>query len=340
MGPAWFSGGPEGRIVCELCPHHCSLGDGAFGLCKVRGNSGGSPILPFAGRPSSIADDPIEKKPLYRFLPGSRVFSVGFFGCNMRCPFCQNWEISQRTVKNVPYVAPADLIDAALKSGSPSVAFTYSEPTVHFEYVLESSRLARKAGLRAILVTNGLLNAGPAAELLEEIDAVNLDIKCFSPSVYAKVLGGDLEVVLDFARTAVRSSWLEVTTLVVPGLDEWEGAIARISSFLGELSPHIPLHLSAYHPAWKHDASPTSPGLLERLREIASSRLESVYVGNVGGKSAVDRCHSCGAALVERSGYGIVKKNLARNEDFTPPSSTHAGARCAVCGHPEFFIID
>lgn len=337
---AWFSEAAAGRIGCRLCPHGCTLGEGAVGLCKARGNFGGSFRLPLQGRIASLADDPIEKKPLYRFLPGSRVFSVGFFGCSMRCPFCQNWEISQTTGEGAPILGPAELVAAAKQSGAPSIAFTYSEPTIHFEYVLEAAMLARAAGLRTVLVTNGMLRPEPARELLSRIDAVNLDIKSFSASVYAKVLGGDLATVLDFAREAFANCWLEATTLVVPGLEAWEESIAGIAAFLAGLSSHIPLHLSAYHPAWKHDSPPTPPRLLEGLRNIARQHLESVYIGNVRGESSIDRCETCGTVLVERQGYRIGAMRLKPAALGRKRAPGEEGARCAACGHPEFFILD
>ncbi|HUX36858.1 MAG TPA: AmmeMemoRadiSam system radical SAM enzyme [Rectinemataceae bacterium] len=361
MEAAWFSKDSDGSLKCLLCPHECRLREGNFGLCRVRGVSNGGPNLPFAGRISSLSDDPIEKKPLFRFLPGSRVFSVGFFGCMMRCPFCQNWEISQRREEGRPFVPPGALVEAAKESGSPSIAFTYSEPTLHFEYVLEAARLAKAGGLHTVLVTNGQLNEGPARELLATIDAVNLDIKSFSAAVYEKTLGGRLDTTLEFARLAAKTSWLEATSLIVPGLEDWESSIEGIASFLSSLSPHIPLHLSAYHPAWKHDAPPTSPALLEALRGIARRKLESVYVGNVAGESEMDRCGSCGTVLVERRGYRVATRNLlaaALDGPFAAKGSMansatgeeastggigsplgRPGARCAVCGHPEFFVL-
>ena len=339
MEAAWFSEGSEGRITCLLCPHRCTLAEGAFGLCKVRRNHGGRLDLPLAGRLSSAAVDPIEKKPLYRFLPGSTVYSVGFFGCTMRCPFCQNWEISQRSVPAVHFVPAAELVASALNSGCPSIAFTYSEPTVHYEYVLEAALLARQAGLRTVLVTNGLLNAEPAARLLSAIDAVNLDIKCFSDSVYRKALGGDLATVLDFARAAARTSWLEATTLVVPGLEDWESAVAGISSFLAELSPHLPYHLSAYHPAYKYEAPATEPALLLKLGELAARKLDSVYLGNLAGETSIDRCGSCGAKLVERRGYRVSLGPLAKRDGTEGGALEQGKAVCSSCGHEEFYVL-
>jgi len=339
MRAAWISAADNGRLRCGLCPHGCSIAEGKFGLCGVRGNSGGEAILPLAGRPSSLADDPIEKKPLYRFMPGTRVFSVGFYGCTMRCPFCQNWEISQTTSEFPPYLPPDALIAAARSSGCPSIAFTYSEPTVHFEYILEAATLARAAGLRTVLVTNGMLAQGPAEELLAAIDAVNLDIKCFSASAYRRSLGGDIEAVLNFARIAARNCWLEATTLVVPGLDDWEVAVAGIADFLAGLSPHIPFHLSAYHPAWKYDAPPTTVNQLERLRSIAAARLDAVYVGNVAGETAIDRCKACRAVLVDRRGYRVGKVGLVGLPEIHGSPLETPRARCASCGQAAFFVL-
>lgn len=339
MEGAWFEREEGGRLRCLLCPHGCRLAEGSYGLCGVRGNRAGAPHLAYRARSSSLADDPIEKKPLYRFLPGSRVFSVGFYGCGMRCPFCQNWEISQRREAEAPLLEAAELVALALRSGAPSLAFTYSEPTIHFEYLLEAAALARKAGLRTVLVTNGQLRPGPAAELLPLMDAVNLDIKCFSAEVYSRVLGGSLEATLEFARIAARSSWLEATTLVVPALDDWDRAVPAIAAFLATISPRIPLHLSAYHPAWKHEAPPTPPLLLARLRGLARASLESVYLGNLRGEAEEERCGSCGDLLLERRGHASRVRGLRARDGGGRPPLEEARAMCASCGHPEFFVI-
>jgi pyruvate formate lyase activating enzyme len=314
-----------GSIVeCGLCFRGCSIAPGRSGACGTRANKGGALVLPFYGVASSIALDPIEKKPLYHFLPGSGVLSAGFFGCNMRCPFCQNWEISQESPPpGTSRIDPDDLILAARRAGAPSIAYTYSEPTVHFEFTLEAMRLARAAGLHNVLVTNGSLREGPALELLALTDAANVDLKCWSADGYATRLGGSLETTLAFIGAAARTCRLEVTTLVVPGLSDGEEDIRSISRFLAALPAIVPLHLSAYHPAWRFGEPPTSPELLGRLAAAARESLEYVYVGNVAGGESNTLCPACGRVAVRRRGYSVDARGLA---------SPGGKAACAGCG--------
>jgi pyruvate formate lyase activating enzyme len=287
--------------------------------------------LPFWGVASSIAVDPIEKKPLHHFKPGTSILSIGFFGCNLRCPFCQNWEISQQMPDaDSRRIEPRELIEAALRAKAPSIAFTYSEPTVHFEFVRDAMRLARSAGLRNVLVTNGSLAEGPALELLELADAANVDLKCWSTESYAKVLDGSLETTLAFIAAASRSCHLEVTTLVVPGLSDREEDIRAIAAFLAKLPGSVPLHLSAYHPAWRFGEPPTSAGLLDRLAAAARERLQYVYVGNVSAGEANTLCPQCGRTVVRRRGYSIDAGGLAASGNR---------ASCAGCGAPLPIIV-
>jgi len=329
---------PEGRLSCSLCHHRCILAEGARGICRVRGNSGGKPDLPFYGLVSSLALDPIEKKPLLHFLPGTEVFSAGFYGCNLRCPFCQNWEISQGTEAGGSRLKPSALVDLALASGAPSLAFTYSEPTVHFEYLVEAADLAREKGLRTVLVTNGQLNHEPAERLLTRMDAVNLDIKCFSEEAYRRVLKGELHQALDFATLAWQTSWLEVTTLLVPGLDEWEGAVEGIAGFLAGLSPLLPLHLSAYHPAYRMEEPPTRAALVHELAARARKSLAFVYEGNLAGEDSRSNCQACGSLLVSRRGYRVEAGGLAPGVPGSLPMSPRSAASCASCGEPAPFV--
>ncbi|HET7839532.1 MAG TPA: AmmeMemoRadiSam system radical SAM enzyme [Rectinemataceae bacterium] len=294
-----------GDISCLLCPHRCRIGPGKKGICRVRVNEGGRLVLPFYGAISGAGMDPVEKKPLYHFLPGTQVFSLGFVGCNLHCPFCQNWDISQSTESVAKRMEAEDVIKAARRSGSPSIAYTYSEPSVHYEFVLDCMRLARESGIRNILVTNGCLQAGPAAELLAMTDAANVDLKCWSAERYRKELGGDLDAVLGFIREASARCHLEVTTLVVPDLSDGSEDVAAIAAFLADLDPDIPLHLSAYHPAWRHRAPATDPDALLELALVARRFLRYVYVGNLSGIESDTRCAGCGALLVRRRGYAV-----------------------------------
>jgi pyruvate formate lyase activating enzyme len=310
-------------VVCELCPHGCRIAPGRSGLCKARRNEGGSLALPYYGLVSSLAVDPIEKKPLHHFLPGSSVFSAGFVGCNMRCPFCQNWQISQELPAELEALEPKALVAAALRSGSPSIAYTYSEPGIHFEFLLAAMAAARGAGLKNVLVTNGCLMGDPARELLGLTDAANVDLKSWSPEAYATVLGGDRDAVLEFIRIASSLCLLEVTTLVVPGLSDSREGMASIAGFLASLSPDIPLHLSAYHPAWKEEAAPVPPSAIRELAGIAQGKLRYVYVGNIAGIDSNTLCPSCGATVISRRGYRI---------DASGMRKSGSAASCASCG--------
>ena len=321
---AYWAAAPDGRISCSLCFHGCAIAPGKAGICGVRRNAAGAMRLPYYALASSIAVDPIEKKPLYHFLPGSGALSLGFFGCNMRCPFCQNWEISQEgPYAGAKRIEPRLLVDAALRAGTPSIAYTYSEPTAHFEYLLDAMRLARESGLRNVLVTNGSLQEGPASELLGLTDAANIDLKCWSAERYERDLGGSLETVLRFIGLAARSCHVEVTTLVVPGLSDSAEDIDSIAGFLASLPSAAPYHLSAYHPAWRFDEPPTSRALLAELAGRASRLLPYVYVGNAAAGYSDTRCPACGAAAIKRSGYSI---------DASALDASRGLASCAGCG--------
>lgn len=321
----------DGRVACRLCPHACVLAEGASGICRVRRNEGGALALPYFGAISSLAVDPIEKKPLLHFLPGSEVFSAGFLGCNLRCPFCQNWEISQSLEPPVRRMEPAELVEQARRSGCPSIAYTYSEPLVHFEFILECMGLARRAGLRNVLVTNGCVGEGAARELLALTDAANVDLKCWSEETYKETLWGDRGAVIRFISLAAAACHLEVTTLVVPGLNDSEAEIESIAGFLLGLSPDIALHLSAYHPDWKHRAPATGGAELRALAERARSRLRYVYIGNLPGEGSDTRCPTCGALLVRRRGYSTRIEGLAARGAPKAATGPVLG-RCAACG--------
>jgi pyruvate formate lyase activating enzyme len=328
---AYWSPAGNGRIDCSLCFHACSIAPGSSGRCGARSNEGGRMSLPYYGVASSIAVDPIEKKPLHHFLPGSSILSIGFFGCNLRCPFCQNWEISQQRPEAASRrTEPRELVEAARRARTPSIAYTYSEPTVHFEYLRDAMLLARSAGLRNVLVTNGSLAEGPALELLGLTDAANVDLKCWSAESYEKVLDGSLEAVLAFIEAASRTCHLEVTTLVVPGLSDREEDIRAVAAFLAELPGNVPLHLSAYHPAWRFDKPPTPSGLLDRLAAAARERLRYVYVGNVASGESNTLCPQCGRTVIRRRGYSIDAGGLA---------ASGARASCAGCGAPLPIIV-
>lgn len=323
--PRFFVSAPGGGLVCALCPHRCAIAPGGRGLCRVRANAEGKPALPRYGWVSAVADDPIEKKPLYHFRPGSRVFSAGFLSCNLRCPFCQNWGISQTADGEASFIEPRALVELARRSGTGAIAYTYSEPLVHAEYLIDAMEIARKEGLANVLVTNGCALEEPAREILSRCDAVNVDLKAFRADTYAKVLGGDLETVKGFIALAHSLGiHLEVTTLVVTGMNDTVEEITACAEYLSSLSPDIPYHLSAYRPEYRYDKSPTSPELLASCAKAARKRLVYVYVGNLAGEQNDTECPVCGARVVRRRGYSVETTGLEKDEKGV--------FRCRACG--------
>jgi pyruvate formate lyase activating enzyme len=276
----------DGNVLCHLCHNNCTIKNGRFGACGVRGNKGGKGIIPFYGFISALAVDPIEKKPLYHYKPGSRILSLGFAGCNLRCPFCQNWHISQNTDIPGKRMSPGEIISAALKQDSPSIAYTYSEPLIHAEYLLDCMALARKHGIANVLVTNGCINPAAAAEILKLADAANVDLKSFSPETYQKTLGvctGDVfQTVLDFIKLGHKMGvHLEITTLVVPGLNDSPEELNAVADFITSLDDSIPWHLSAYRPEYRWNAPATDPQFILTAVKEAQKKLRYVYAGNI-----------------------------------------------------------
>lgn len=272
---------------CAICPHACDIEEGHTGFCRARGNRDGAVTAMNYGLLTSMALDPIEKKPLHRYMPGSRILSVGSFGCNLKCPFCQNCEISMadgETAETVS-VSPKQLVDRALslrKQGNIGIAYTYNEPLVGFEYVRDCAALAaHKHGLKNVLVTNGYVCEKPFRDLLPMIDAMNIDLKGFTEEFYRK-LSGDLETVKRTIRIAAGSCHVEVTTLVIAGENDSDAEMEALTSWLCGIDPEIPLHLSRFFPRYKYaDRTPTPPETLYRLRDIAQRHLKYVYLGNI-----------------------------------------------------------
>ena len=277
----------EGQLKCELCPHLCLIPPGGQGRCGVRANDDSRAILPCYGQVSALAMDPIEKKPLSHFRPGTQILSLGFLGCNLRCPFCQNWRISQNHNPQggiSRYYSPRDLVQAA-KAGDSQIAYTYSEPLVHIEFLIETMTLARREGVANVLVTNGCINQEPAEEVLGLCDAANIDLKCFSPETYRDILGGDLPTVLAFIRLALeRAVHVELSTLVVPGMNDSKEELNQCRDFISALEAEghtLPWHLNAYHRAYKHRAPPTDGAFLLALAQDARKHIKHVYTGNI-----------------------------------------------------------
>ncbi len=309
----------KGYIKCHLCPHNCMIAPGKHGVCKVRFNRNGELELPFYGRLSSIATDPIEKKPLYHFYPGQSILSVGFVGCSFKCPFCQNYRISQSTDIPADFVSPEDLVELTLEQGSFGLAYTYSEPLIHLEYILDTARPAKEKGLKNVLVSNGYINPEPASSLLEVLDAANIDLKTFNPEFYRREIGGKLEEVKRFLSQAADKISLEITTLVIPTKNDSTEEIARIARFIASLNPDIPYHLSAYYPQYRYRIPATSPVKLRELGEAARKYLRHVYLGNIGLDENNTVCSECGNILVRRRGYSTSMEGIE-------------GGKCSSCG--------
>lgn len=295
------------RVHCLLCPQGCRIKDGAPGICRVRVNHGGTLYASSYARCTSVALDPIEKKPLYHFYPGATVFSLGSLGCNLGCGFCQNWTISQADAATVA-LEPAEAVRAALAEAPRhcvGIAYTYSEPLVWYEYVLDTARAAHDAGLVNVLVTNGYINEGPLLELLPHIDALNVDVKAFTADFYRKNCLGRLAPVLRTVELAVKQGCLvEVTNLLIPGENDSPAEVAALVGWLSGLGRGIPLHFSRYFPNHRFTIPATPHATLLRAREQAREKLDYVYLGNVWADGAADtRCPSCGNTLITRAGF-------------------------------------
>ncbi|MGE4485311.1 MAG: AmmeMemoRadiSam system radical SAM enzyme [Oscillospiraceae bacterium] len=273
------------RAVCNICPHHCDIEEGHTGLCRARENRGGEIVCKNYGMLTGMALDPIKKKPLSRFYPGSRILSVGSYGCNLRCPFCQNCEISMSGGEGIQMenISPRELVGKAMELvpvGNIGIAYTYNEPLVGFEYVLDCSRLAKEQGLKNVVVTNGYICEEPLKKLLPEIDAMNIDLKGYTERFY-KMLGGDLEAVRRAIELSARHCHVEVTTLIVPGENDSEEEMGALSGWLSSLNPEIPLHVTRFFPRWKMmDRDSTPVETIYRLAEKARESLKYVYEGN------------------------------------------------------------
>ena len=278
------SQGGDRKVRCFLCPHGCEIPPDGFGLCRARKNVGGKLYAVNYGEVTAAALDPLEKKPLKNYLPGKYVFSLGTFGCNLACGFCQNWTIAHGENPPSSFLSPGKAVALAqelLPQGNIGLAFTYSEPLMWYEYVRDTAQAAQKAGLKNILVTNGYINPKPLRELLPFIDAVNLDIKAYTEGFYNDVCKGKLAPVLTSAKLFFEACHLEVTTLIIPGFNDNPEEIRSLARWLAGINPHIPLHLSRYFPNYKFDAPPTPRQTMERAAKAAGEYLHNVYLGNI-----------------------------------------------------------
>ena len=283
------------KIRCELCPHGCLLSNGQVGICKVRRAVNGVLVAEGYGKISSENVDPIEKKPLNQFYPGESIYSIGGWGCNFSCSFCQNWTISQRVVsleqgsgsgssgEGLRKYSPPEIVDRAVRAGGIGIAYTYNEPLISFEFVRDCSILVHEAGLKNVLVTNGYINSQPAEELLPLIDALNIDIKCIDDSFYVAHCGGHVRPVLDFALQALSSSChVEITNLLIPGLNDDDRQVIALAEWIAKnLGQEVPLHLSAYYPQFKLHLPAATLSQVQHARALALKYLTHVYMGNV-----------------------------------------------------------
>ena len=322
---SWWA--PEGDAVrCGLCPHRCLIGEGTRGICRVRENRGGTLLALTYGRVAAVQVDPIEKKPLYHFRPGAHILSIGSIGCNFHCGFCQNHLLVEGGAPLVSVSIP-QIVRAAREGGSVGVAYTYNEPLIWFEFVLDCAREFRKAGMVNVLVTNGFISPEPLRELLPVIDAMNIDLKSMSPEFYRKNCGGMLPPVLETIRESTAATHVEVTSLLVTGENDSDEAVRAVVDFVAGIDPEIPLHLSRYFPQHRYSAPPTSPERLAAAWRIAREKLPYVYVGNFSLEGAEDtRCPRCGGVAVRRRG---TRTNL----------SGLSGDRCASCGRTLRFVV-
>ena len=317
----------EGKKVrCELCPHRCVLDDGQIGVCRVRKNIGGKLYSLIYGSVSSMAVDPIEKKPLFHFKPASRVFSISTVGCNLRCKHCQNWEISQVSPEEFPLreFSPEEIIRIAQEYSSEGIAFTYNEPTIWHEFTLDVSKIAKKYGLYTVYVTNGYINEEPLKEIIEYIDAFNIDVKAFNASFYRRIAGGNLDPVLKTVEIVHGyGKHVELTYLIIPGLNDNEKEIEKFAEWVKSLSPEIPVHFSRFFPMYKlTDRSATPISTVHKAYRIARKvGLEYVYLGNTWEPEYESTyCPECGNLLIERIYYNT--KIIGLNKD----------GRCRKCG--------
>ena len=302
----------DGAVQCTLCPHNCRLTADEWGVCGVRQNCGGALVTHVYEAAVAAQVDPIEKKPLFHVFPGSRSFSVATVGCNFRCSFCQNYHISQ--VKGGPARQPslpaAQVVQLALEHGCRTIACTYTEPTVFFEYAYDIARIAKDQGIDIVWVTNGFINPAPLRKIAPFLAAANVDLKGWSESFYREVCGGELKPVLHSLKLMKHLGiWVEVTTLAVTGHADDDDTLRSIARFIaGELGPETPWHVSRFHPDYRYvGAPPTAPEVLVRARQIGVAEgLRYVYYGNWPGEGENTFCHGCRRPLIERRGYRIL----------------------------------
>ena len=319
----------DGRVRCNLCAHRCVISPGHRGICAVRENRDGTLYSLVYGKAISLAVDPIEKKPLFHFLPGSRAYSIATVGCNFTCLNCQNYTISQYPREHNGQVigeeiTPAEIVTDAVERGCQTIAYTYTEPTIFFEYAYDTARLAHEKGLRNVFVSNGYMTEEAAEKIIPYLDGINIDLKGISDEFYRKIAGGTLRPVLRSIERFHRAGvWVEVTTLIIPGMNDSDDDLRWIAEAIYGISPTIPWHISRFYPAYRlRDVPPTPVATLRRAREIGREvGLRYVYMGNVPGEGESTYCPHCGAKLIKRIGFAVVENRLQ-------------DGHCPKCGAP------
>ena len=309
------------RVKCLLCPHNCVIQKDKTGVCGVRKNVNGRLFTTIYGEATAVSMDPIEKKPLYHFYPTRDILSIGTKGCNFKCAYCQNWHISQDANARSSYYEPDYIINTAIKKKSMGVAYTYSEPFIWFEYVLDCSKLAWKNGLKNVYVTNGFIEKEPLNELLEFTDAMNIDLKAFKDATYKKVQKGELSKVMNTIQIANKRCHVELTTLVVTGINDDLAELSEMADWISSVDKNIPWHISRYYPNYKYDKPATDIDFMIRVHDMAVKKLNYVFCGNIPGSYGRSDtiCPSCKTIVIARSGYNVSIKALK-------------SGKCAQCG--------
>ncbi|MFA5303563.1 MAG: AmmeMemoRadiSam system radical SAM enzyme [Candidatus Nanoarchaeia archaeon] len=302
------------NIKCLACNHYCMIKENNFGICKVRKNIEGKLYLMVYGKAISANIDPIEKKPLYHFLPGTMAYSVGTVGCNFKCSFCQNYEISQESNTEIGInLAPKEIVKNAKSEGCSSIAYTYNEPTVAIEYWLDTMKIAKKNGIKNVLVTNGYMSKEALKKISPFVDAMNIDLKSFSEKFYKETCKAKLEPVLETIKLASKLKiWIEITTLLIPKKNDSKKEIKKIAKFVKSVDPNIPLHLSRYFPNYLMKELPTSLSTMKDSYIICKKYLKNVYLGNVG-ETTDTICPNCKKTIIKRIGYSTIV-NMKKNE--------------------------
>ena len=317
----WWETMPDGRLHCYLCPRHCHIGEGQTGFCFIRKNEGGRLVQLGYGRPAALQMDPVEKKPLNHFFPGSKILSMGTAGCNMGCFFFQNWDISKAKADQVnsASLSPEQVVELTLQHGAPSIAFTYNEPTIWGEYVIDIAKIAHEQGVNTVMVSNGYITREAFFDVYQHIDAANIDLKAFTENFYSKITLTHLQPVLDTLKWLRHETdvWFEITNLIIPTLNDGDSEFRQLCDWvLANLGDDVPLHFTAFHPDFKlQDKPPTPPDTLHRARAIAFEMgLKFVYEGNIWSEGGNTICPGCKRAIIRRSWHEILSYDVRQGK--------------------------